>query len=95
MHSNEDTYSLLNVQNNQQTTDLFIVGNGLGLAWNDPTRLVKSSVARDTWSIELFFSGTTGGYGCSQCVYNNVLSYNDRFEYRILTSNKIDMVGIL
>ncbi len=79
-------------QNHSLSTDLFIVGNGLGLAWNDPQLLTKSSTP-DSWSIDLKFSGFTDGYVCANCVYNNVLPVNGRLEYRILTSDRTDMVG--
>lgn len=64
----------------------------MGLAWDQPTRLTKSGTA-DTWTIDLKFSGSSGGYSCSNCTYNNVLSTNERLEYRILTSDMTDMVG--
>uniref|UniRef100_A0A0P6DBY8 Uncharacterized protein n=1 Tax=Daphnia magna TaxID=35525 RepID=A0A0P6DBY8_9CRUS len=78
--------------NRSLSTDLFIVGNGLGLAWNDPQLLTRPGTT-DTWSIDLKFSGLPDGYGCAECIYNNVLPVNGRFEYRILTSNKTDMLG--
>lgn len=69
---------------------MFIVGNGLGLAWNTPTPLVKTGF--DTWAIDLKFSGSTDGYGCIECVNNNLIPVGGRFEYRVVTSQD-DMIG--
>ena len=63
------------------------MGNGLGLAWNDPIKLVRTSAA-DTWSIDLKFNATLEGYGGQQ-----VLPATSRFEWRILASDLRDMVG--
>lgn len=70
---------------------MFIVGNGLGLAWNEPRLLTKK--ATDTWSTDLKFTGSSDGYGCLDCVHNNLIPINGRLEYRIMTSNMGDMIG--
>lgn len=82
------------------TTDLFIIGNGLGLAWDQPRRLNKS--AKDTWTLVINFTGSWDGYVCSKldgqlnsCFNDNRLTPDDRFEYRIMTSSLSDMVGSL
>lgn len=77
------------------TTDLYIVGNGLGLVWNQLYRLTKS--AKDTWTLDINFTGSWDGYVCSTldkqpCTNKNSLPPQDRFEYRIMTSNSGDMV---
>lgn len=68
------------------------MGNGLGLTWNDPTKLLRSA-ERDTWTIDLKFNASLDGYGCSECLHNQALPANSRFEFRILTSDFGDMVG--
>jgi hypothetical protein len=73
---------------------LYVVGNGLGLAWNVPTKLTsRPSGSIDTWSIDLKFSGSWDGYFCSECSNNEILPVNTRFEYRILTNDLTDMIG--
>ena len=84
----------MTTQNSGLPTDLFVVGNGLGLAWNDPQLMLKPSQLTDTWWFDLKFSASMDGYVCSDCKYNNILPVsNSRLEYRILTSNRTDMVG--
>lgn len=86
--------ALLNSKNHNPplSPDFYVVGNGLGLAWNAPTKMIRSEPP-DTWSIDLKFSGSLDGYSCSECVHNQLLAPNTRFEYRILTSDLDDMVG--
>lgn len=80
------------MQNRSLSTDLYIIGNGLGLAWDD-LKLLERPGSVDTWSIDLKFSGFLDGYACAECIHNNTLPVNGRLEYRILTSNRTDMVG--
>ena len=72
--------------------DLQIVGNGLGLSWTRPILLNRESTA-DSWSMDFVFNATSDGYICSYCGTSDMIPVRENFEYRILTSSGLDMIG--
>lgn len=75
-------------------TDLFIVGNGLGLSWSSPEKLEKISM--DTWHKNFLIEGSPYGHRCQDCADDNataVLPLDRKFEFRINTDGGYDMVG--
>ena len=84
-------YFHLFLQSHGLTTDLFLVGNGLGLLWDCPQKLNK--VGTDTWQWDFLIKGTPDGHSCQDCVNNQTLPLGQKFEYRVNTDGGYDMVG--